>query len=207
MKNRVITYIDGFNLYHAIRELSPERPWLKWLNLWSLSESFLKENQTLVEVNYFSAYSTWMPDRYKRHRDYTAALQAEQVKLVMGQFKTKNLKCPKCGRQYDTKEEKETDVNIALRVVTDALLDRYDTAFLVSAGTDLRPALDMVKSLRPDKRVLVVSPPKRRARARDLNPLFELTPGRLEQNLLRETYTLANGKVIVQPGSYKRPRA
>ena len=54
-KRKTIAYIDGFNLFHAINELS--RPELKWVNLWSLSESLLREEEELIEVNYFSAYA------------------------------------------------------------------------------------------------------------------------------------------------------
>ena len=46
--NRIIAYIDGFNLYHAIDDIGkPDRrrpnaatlrkPHLKWLNLWSVN--------------------------------------------------------------------------------------------------------------------------------------------------------------------------
>lgn len=38
-KERVICYIDGFNLYHAIRDL--KQPYLKWVNLWTLASVFI----------------------------------------------------------------------------------------------------------------------------------------------------------------------
>jgi hypothetical protein len=34
---RVIVYIDGFNLYHAIDDL--RKPWLKWLDLQAMAEA------------------------------------------------------------------------------------------------------------------------------------------------------------------------
>jgi hypothetical protein len=37
---RVITYIDGFNLYHAVDDLKDQS--LKWLDLWALSASLLR---------------------------------------------------------------------------------------------------------------------------------------------------------------------
>ena len=66
---RIIAYIDGFNLYHAIDDIgkpdprkpnatAKRRPHLKWLNLWSLCESIAGDNETVIEVNYFSAYAT-----------------------------------------------------------------------------------------------------------------------------------------------------
>ena len=194
MKIPTITYIDGFNLYHSIDELG--RPELKWLNLWSLAESLIRKNEELVEVNYFSAYATWLPDAYRRHRQYTKALQAVGVQLVLGQFKDKHLKCRKCGRMYVTKEEKETDVNIALRLVTDGLLDRYERAILITADTDLKPAIDTIRHHRPDKDIFVVSPPKRMKRARGLDPKYEITPGRIANHLLEDSYFDKSGNVI-----------
>lgn len=38
--NRVISFIDGFNFYHSIREAGFNH--LKWLNYWSLSEAFIR---------------------------------------------------------------------------------------------------------------------------------------------------------------------
>lgn len=202
MKYKTIFYFDGFNFYHAIDELS--RPELKWCNLWSLSESFLRKNEVLEEVNYFTAYTTWMPDKYRRHRQYTTALQAEGVNLVFGQFKDKFVRCKKCGREYTTKEEKETDVNIALRIVTDGLQDRYDRAVLVSADTDMSPAIEMIRHLRPDKDVSVFAPPGRLRRARSLKPVYEIKPGRISHHLLQETYTSSAGKTIsTKPTQYK----
>ena len=68
---RVIVYIDGFNLYHAIDDLG--KPHLKWLDLRALAESLLRADEQVKLVRYFSAYATWMPARYARHREYVAA--------------------------------------------------------------------------------------------------------------------------------------
>ena len=38
---------------------------------------------SLVEVFYFSAYATWRPNSYRRHREYVRALQATGVTIVM----------------------------------------------------------------------------------------------------------------------------
>ena len=36
---RVAVYVDGFNLYHALDDLAENH--LKWLDLWSLSETLI----------------------------------------------------------------------------------------------------------------------------------------------------------------------
>ncbi|MEA2783580.1 MAG: hypothetical protein QOK29_5139 [Rhodospirillaceae bacterium] len=54
---KVVAYIDGFNLYHAIDDL--RKPYLKWLDLHALARSICGNDETLVGVKYFSAYATW----------------------------------------------------------------------------------------------------------------------------------------------------
>ncbi|MGX2972262.1 hypothetical protein [Helicobacter sp. T3_23-1059] len=57
--NKVITYIDGFNLYHSIADFIRHNTSLKhlqWQNLISLSKQFLSRNDTLKSTYFFSAF-------------------------------------------------------------------------------------------------------------------------------------------------------
>lgn len=56
--NRVAVFVDGFNLYHALNE-NPAYHKYKWLNLEKFSRCFLTQNDTLVEIFYFTSYVTW----------------------------------------------------------------------------------------------------------------------------------------------------
>ena len=127
---RVIAFVDGFNLYHAIDDLKQNH--LKWVNLWVLCANFAPQPLLqLTKVHYFSAYATWKPSSYKRHREYVKALVAAGVVPVMGKFKEKTRTCPDCHQTRIYHEEKETDVNIALALLTGALKDEYDRALLI----------------------------------------------------------------------------
>jgi formylmethanofuran dehydrogenase subunit E len=64
--NNVACYIDGFNLYHAIDSLGNER--LKWLNLSKLASTFLRRDEQLVRVVYFTALLTIDPQKLQRHK-------------------------------------------------------------------------------------------------------------------------------------------
>lgn len=55
-------------------------------------------------------------------------------------------------------------MNIALALLEDAVADHYDTALLISADSDLCPAIRSVRRLRPDKRVIAALPPRRHSR-------------------------------------------
>jgi hypothetical protein len=49
---RLIVYIDGFNLYHGLKERSGRR--LLWLDLAKLAR-LLRPRSSIVRVNYFTA--------------------------------------------------------------------------------------------------------------------------------------------------------
>lgn len=200
---RIISYIDGFNLYHPIDAL--RRPALKWLDLKALTQSIARQNETVVEVNYFSAFATWRPDAYQRHIEYVKALEYRGVLCTMGHFKSKQSTCRECGATWTKHEEKETDVHIAARIVVDACENRYDRAILITADSDLVPALNIVKARFPKKQLFVAAPPGRKAAARGLDPRLELTPGRLAKCSLPDTATdPVTGRVLfTRPATYR----
>ncbi len=199
---RVNVYIDGFNLYHAIDELGDDS--LKWLDLRLLSKNILNKYQTLGEVKYFSAFATWRPDAYKRHRDYAAALEAQGVTVIMGRFKEKRLLCKAtCKEPYVTHEEKETDVNIGAHLIADALTNKFDTALIISADTDLAAVVRLARELvGTEKRVCAVAPPGRYARSRELGHLFEITKGKIRASQLPDLIETTAGS-MTRPEKYK----
>jgi hypothetical protein len=50
---RVITYIDGFNLYYGLR--SKGWRYFYWLDVQKMSRHMLKSHQTLVRTKYFTS--------------------------------------------------------------------------------------------------------------------------------------------------------
>lgn len=90
LQERVICFVDGFNLYHAIHSL--KKPYLKWIDLWQLASVFIRpKSQRLEAVYYFSAYADWLPDAKGRHLRYVKTLMIAGVKPVMGKFKNKDI--------------------------------------------------------------------------------------------------------------------
>ena len=223
-KRRVAVYIDGFNLYHAIDDLNyvyvkgrkthtlkpaaDQCQHLKWVDLWKLSESLLRNYQEVVAVNYYSAYATWRKAEHVRHREYVRALESTGVRAVMSVFKEQRRSCKNCGSKWVRHEEKESDVRIATDLAVDAMLDKYDDALLISADSDLKPPIERVRKEMPTKNVVVAAPPKRFGHARDLAPNMEATRGRVAKSLLPEIVTDKNGnKVATRPTQYKPPGA
>lgn len=200
---RVIVYIDGFNLYHAIDDLGQSH--LKWLNLRALAESLLRTGEQVKLVRYFSAYATWKPDAFARHRLYVAALKAQGVETNMANFKKKPHKCFSCGAQWSGHEEKETDVNIAVQMVADALTGEADRLILISADTDLAPPIRTIAHLAPHCEVFVATPPRRFKNCQALKPALEITAGRIAKCLLPDQVQIDATRTIARPQSYAPP--
>ena len=145
------------------------------LTSWLYASDIIREDETLVEVKYFTAYATWREPGYRRHQRYVKKLQESGVQVILGKFKKKRVRCQaECGQRFKTHEEKETDVNIGSQLVADAFKDRFDRALIISADTDMSAGIKIAKREAPDKQIDSVAPPKRFGRARDLSPLFEI---------------------------------
>jgi uncharacterized LabA/DUF88 family protein len=202
---RVACYIDGFNLYHAIADL--QKPHLKWVDLNALAQSLCREKETLIKVAYFSAYATWLPAKYARHRAYVAALKSRGVECHMARFSEQQTRCNECGATWKRHEEKETDVHFSLTFLEDAFDDIFDRAIIVSADGDHVPAVRTVRRRWPGKQIFAATPPERHHKAREMLKVCHsgtpITAGRLSKCLLPEIVTDAGGSVIAtRPQSY-----
>ena len=120
--------------------------------MWALSETLLKPQDSLEAVNYFSAYAEWLPSASSRHRSYVKALKCVGVTTHISHFKKKTKTCKKCGVSWDSHEEKETDVKLALQILEDASTNSFDKALLVSADSDMVPVIKTVQRLFPEKK-------------------------------------------------------
>lgn len=158
-KERVVAYIDGFNLYFGMREAGFDQ--CRWLNVKELVSSLLKSNQELVGVKYFTSRVSNNPDKQKRQSTYIDALESTGAEIFYGNYQDGSEECKRCGHVWRTAKEKMTDVNIATAIIVDAYKNEYDMAMLISGDSDLTPPIKAVHSLFTDKRVFIAFPPKR----------------------------------------------
>lgn len=158
-KERVIVYVDGFNIYFGMLEAGFDN--CKWLNLKALVLSLLKPNQELAELKYFTSRVSNNPDKQKRQTAYIEALETEGVKIYYGHYQRDTIECKRCGNIWPNYNEKMTDVNIATQMLVDAYQDKYDMAMLVSGDSDLVPPIRAIHENFKQKRVFVAFPPKR----------------------------------------------
>ena len=133
-------YVDGFNLYHGLHDKFGRR--MLWLDLVALAQS-LRPTYRLEHLHYFTAPVLNDPSAASRQGIYQEALKAASpgvVQITQG-LPDETLRCRKCGNEYRSYEEKETDVSIAANIVADAARARFDAALIISADSDLIPAI------------------------------------------------------------------
>ena len=137
---RVVVYVDGFNLYFGIRENLPRS--YRWLDLNASAKKLLKSNQKLVDVRYFTARISRPTQKQQRQETYLQALATVGgCTLHFGDYRDRSRTCRKCGNALYIPEEKMTDVKIAVEMLADAYTDQFDTALLISGDTDIVPPI------------------------------------------------------------------
>ena len=159
-------YIDGFNLYNGALKNTPYR----WLNLQVFSQS-LRPTDHVSRVKFFTAKVNARPNdpaQPLRQMLYWRALRTiSTIEIIEGHFLTKQTRLPEVAdtdhiaslqrsgtnttgmvprmAHVYRSEEKGTDVNLAVHLVHDAHLSRFDAAIVVSNDSDLAGAVRIVR--------------------------------------------------------------
>jgi uncharacterized LabA/DUF88 family protein len=123
------------------------------------------KNEQLVDIIYFTALATWNLEKVRKHKLFIRANELKGVHVVYGEFKKRDKICSLCNKKYQTFEEKQTDVNIAIQLFKLSIEDKYDKAIIISGDSDLIPSIHAVRNTFPNKRIGVVIPIGRRADA------------------------------------------
>jgi uncharacterized LabA/DUF88 family protein len=200
---RISFLVDGFNLYHALDQ-NPQYRKYKWISLLRLAQCYVRTTDTIVSVNYFTAYATWNPLKVGRHKLFVSIQEHEGVNVVLGEFKRKDKHCQLCRKSYMSYEEKQTDVNIALNLFTQAILNEFDHAIIISGDTDLLPAVRSVQSIFPSKQIGVVIPIGRSSEhfKKTANFHHKMKEAHLKSSLLNDPYDIA-GTLLQCPPTWK----
>lgn len=192
-KKRVTFYIDGFNFYYGIKRSSNsniDRKWgnAYWIDLVKLCEGFISPDEEIEKVIYFTAspLSTNKSARQSAFLNANKILNKDKFEIVRGKYLDKHIECPYCKGDISRPEEKKTDVNISVRMISDCIHNATDTAVLISADTDLIPPLELIKIDFPCVKIKVMFPPS--------NYSYDI----------RNTIQSWKSKVVLMKNSYKR---
>ena len=167
---RTYVYVDGLNLYYRALRGTPH----KWLDLLALCRRVLRPQNQILKIKYFTARiqpTTRNPLQNRRQDVYLRALRKhhpEQIETHFGHFLSKPARFPLAdpaenGRIVNVirSEEKGSDVNLAVHMVSDAWENLYDCAVLITNDSDLIEAMRLTKEKHPEKLVGLVSPARK----------------------------------------------
>ena len=220
-RERAIVYVDGFNLYFGLRAATGgEKKLTKriyWLDIQKLSERIVQSRQ-LVAVKYFTARIKGNPQKEIRQSAFLDAIHwhCKKVQTIEGRYLLRDMicrrchrvstdiACPHCKTINKLPEEKKSDVNIATQMLKDAYENLFDTAYLISADSDLVPPIEVIRSMSPPKRVIVFFPHNRYSvelKNVASNQLF-ISSAMLRQSYLPDEVQKPNGKIII-PDAWK----
>ncbi len=214
---KVNAYIDGFNLYHSLKDLG----WSKyyWLDTPKLLKGFLRDDQVLNTVYYFTSPSV-NPESRKRQITYIEALERTslinsiQFKVIRGRFESEDVKCNICNDYIRCQEcdqlvsfyhEKETDVNISVQLLSDAYEDSFDVALLLTADSDQVGTIKTIKRLfYNSKKVGVIFPPKRESKhlLKVADFILHISQNDLGKNQLQEIVEKYDGIQLQRPANW-----
>jgi len=178
--SRTNVYIDGFNLYYAIRRSS-----YKWLDLSSLCARLLPSS-SIQRIYYFTALVKPLPhdmDAPIRQATYLRALRTLAKVEIRdeGHFVQWSRWLPKFPLIYDPAkpnsppqavnilktEEKGSDVNLASFLLKDSFKNYFDEAAVISNDSDLVTPIEIVIK-ECHKPVIVINPHRESYFSRDL---------------------------------------
>lgn len=213
----VAAYVDGFNLYYGMKKKYGRK--FLWLDVVDLVRR-LRPNDQVAVVRYFTAILKNEPAASQRQEDYLDAMRARNDHLIaihLGRFKARTIswcrRCRQpyvcgCGVEYQSWQEKETDVALGAMMVADASLGVADTTMLISADTDLAPALDAVRLVAPSQRIYLALPPGNTGPSRhlvgggDVGHFF-IRESVLNHALMPNAITAADGQIYRRPEKWR----
>jgi uncharacterized LabA/DUF88 family protein len=159
--DRICIFIDGSNLFHALRPVAKGR----WVDFHRFSQKLCRPDRKLIRTYYYNATFPRQLDEegYRKRQRFLESLRRVPLfEVRLGRLQVRNLAIPEPCRDcphlpdYPLKgkdgrpvrlEEKGVDVRIATDLISMAHSTAYDTAILVSGDGDFADAVQAVKDL------------------------------------------------------------
>ena len=204
MNERVVAYIDGFNLYFGLKSAGWKR--FYWINLQLLAQNLLKPGQDLVFTKYFTSRVSYPAEKERRQSTFLEALETlNDFRIYYGHYQADPQRCRKCGHKVWIPNEKMTDVNIAVEMLSDAYQNLFDVALVISADSDLSPPVLAIKNLFPEKRLVIAFPPQRHSAQlqRLAHGFIQIGRASIARSAFPDKVPKADGFVLQRPNEWK----
>jgi len=145
--SRVAVFVDGSNLYFAVREGLHRQD---IIDVEKLARKLTQERELIRIYYYHVPMLEGDSEAARRHQAFLNRLgYVDYLQLRLGRLVPRPVKirCPSCGKDivYTTHIQKGVDTRLVIDMVGLALLDAYDVAILVSGDADLAEAVHFIK--------------------------------------------------------------
>ncbi len=99
-------------------------------------------------------------DCRERQSKYFAALKTlPKVTIILGVFQNREVTCrAHCKQKYGVPEEKKTDVNLAVEMMSDSIAGNCENLYVVSGDSDIQPPVEWISKNKPGLKVTVYVP-------------------------------------------------
>ncbi|CAN0157443.1 unnamed protein product [Phaeothamnion confervicola] len=211
---QVGAYVDGFNLYYALKRMQWRH--LYWLDLEALCESLKPSGSSLAFVNYYTSRSKETARNRgisNRQQLYWRALRTRpKINLIEGKILPRSSQCEAtCKEGFSRYQEKETDVKLGIDIVRDALKGRVQGIILITADTDQVPTLRLLQEETPNVNRRLCLPPSTQKFPMELTnlahkPFTGLTEAHLSPYVFDSRVKDASGKFIDKPLKWQRSK-
>jgi hypothetical protein len=214
MANRTSFVVDGFNLYHSLKQVSKQQPnpipcrWLDLRGLCADSLSAIGNGATLESVYYFSALARHLeatnPGLVARHETYAAAITGTGVRTQFANFLEKDMWCPNCKTGFKRHEEKQTDVAVGVQIVETALRGEAETIVVVSGDSDLIPAIRATRRNFPSVQIWMAFPAGKGGKQlrKATHGAFTFSSKQYAAHQLPDSILLPNARWVYKPSKW-----
>jgi len=142
-KERVIIFVDGSNLYHALKARFGKAS----IDFHKFSQVLAGPHRRLVRTYYYSAAYPRTHSKAQDQQKFFAGLQkTNYLQLRLGELQ------PRAGGLV----QKGVDVHMAVQMIEYAVKGTCDVLILVSGDSDFVPAIQLVKDLGKHVEIAVV---------------------------------------------------
>jgi hypothetical protein len=172
------------------------RSWL-WVDLWKLATSVTPSGYHVEDVFYYTAPLRKPDGSRDRQRTFIEANRTinPRLRVIDGYMEHRQRSC---GTEH--REEKQTDVNLAVDLVTHALGHRYAAAVLICGDSDQVAAVRMAQGA--GLALFGRFPPARHSNHLEQviqNESYEISKGRIKRSQMQEVVGSTSGYPLRRP--------
>lgn len=200
-KERAVFFIDGSNWYHAAKK---SRISTSAIDYRKFARKLSQQHREVIQIRYYIGRVSGDLSRSRRQASFLSLIKKQGVKVILGHLEKKRIRPENNEIQKDLRTllsdyghlikhpvilnklkklthqdaysytEKRVDVNIAIDLVSAAMKDEFDVAYLISADGDFIPAVEAVR--KTGKKVFAAIPASGYELKKAVNKFIYLRP-------------------------------